>query len=215
MRSPSAVRGRAVLLALALAGAVTACRSGPASDPGRGWSQRGHASWYGKPFHGRQTASGEIYDMHELTAAHKKLPFHSVVEVRNLDNGRTVRVRITDRGPFVKGRIIDLSYAAAREIDMIGSGIAPVEIRLVSRTPRHPAADLLFTVQIGAFRDRRYAEELAGRVADGLSARVETEGGWHRVRVGEFQREEAARRVRDQLHRAGHRAIVVRYGRER
>lgn len=95
--------------------------------------ERGVASWYGGEFHGRSTANGERYDMHRLTAAHKTLPFGTVVEVRNLDNGRSVRVRINDRGPFVRGRIIDLSYAAAREIEMIGPGTARVELVLVSR----------------------------------------------------------------------------------
>lgn len=93
--------------------------------------ERGVASWYGEAFHGRSTANGERYDMHRLTAAHRTLPFGTVVEVRNLDNGRSVRVRINDRGPFVRGRIIDLSYAAAREIEMIGPGTARVELVLV------------------------------------------------------------------------------------
>ncbi len=91
------------------------------------------ASWYGEKFHGRSTANGERYDMHGMTAAHPTLPFGTVVEVRNLDNGRSVRVRINDRGPFVRGRIIDLSYAAAREIEMIGPGTARVELTLVRR----------------------------------------------------------------------------------
>ena len=96
-----------------------------------GYAERGTASWYGAKFHGRTTASGERYDMHAMTAAHRTLPFGVVVEVTNLDNDRRVRVRINDRGPFKKGRIIDLSYAAARELDMVHKGLAPVKVRVV------------------------------------------------------------------------------------
>ena len=93
--------------------------------------QKGIASWYGGKFHGRTTASGERYDMNKLTAAHRKLPFGSRVRVTNLDNGRQVVVRITDRGPFVHGRIIDLSREAARRIDMIQAGTARVRIEVI------------------------------------------------------------------------------------
>jgi rare lipoprotein A len=96
-----------------------------------GYTERGTASWYGAKFHGRTTASGERYDMHAMTAAHRTLPFGVVVEVTNLDNDRRVRVRINDRGPFKKGRIIDLSYAAARKLDMVHAGLARVKIRVV------------------------------------------------------------------------------------
>jgi rare lipoprotein A len=97
----------------------------------KGWTQEGVASWYGHPYHGRKTASGERYDMEQMTAAHKTLPFGVEVEVRNKVNDRRVTVRINDRGPFVAGRIIDLSRAAAREIDLIRPGTAPVKIRVV------------------------------------------------------------------------------------
>lgn len=93
--------------------------------------ERGVASWYGPKFHGRKTANGERYDMHAMTAAHPSLPFGTVLEVRNLDNGKTCRVRINDRGPFVHGRIVDLSYHAARQLDMVRTGVAEVEIALV------------------------------------------------------------------------------------
>jgi len=96
-----------------------------------GYQEKGIASWYGGKFHGRTTASGERYDMNKLTAAHKKLPFGSRVRVTNLDNGRQVEVRITDRGPFVHGRIIDLSREAARRIDMIQAGTARVRIEVI------------------------------------------------------------------------------------
>jgi rare lipoprotein A len=94
--------------------------------------ERGVASWYGPKFNGRATASGERYDMYAMTAAHPSLPFGTVLEVRNLDNGKTCWVRVNDRGPFVRGRIVDLSLAAAREIDMVGPGTARVELAVVS-----------------------------------------------------------------------------------
>lgn len=96
-----------------------------------GWTQTGMASWYGNPFHGRQTASGEVYDMDRMTAAHQTLPFGTRVRVENLDNGSTVVVRINDRGPFVKGRILDVSRRAARELGMIGPGTARVRITVL------------------------------------------------------------------------------------
>jgi len=103
----------------------------PATDDFAGWRQTGEASWYGDPFHGRQTASGEVYDMEQLTAAHQTLPFGTRVRVENLDNGRAVTVRINDRGPFVDGRILDVSRQAARELGMIGSGTARVRITVL------------------------------------------------------------------------------------
>jgi len=96
-----------------------------------GHSEKGIASWYGEPYHGRKTASGEVYDMNGWTAAHRTLPFGTWVEVTNLTNSKRVKVRITDRGPFVHGRIIDLSRAAAKEIDLIGPGIVQVRIRVI------------------------------------------------------------------------------------
>jgi rare lipoprotein A len=96
-----------------------------------GETETGIASWYGVPYNGRRSANGEIYDMAKLTAAHRTLPFDTWVEVTNLVNNKHVDVRITDRGPFVTGRIIDLSLAAAREIDMVGSGIVRVRIRVI------------------------------------------------------------------------------------
>ena len=96
-----------------------------------GPSHQGHASWYGPRFHGAATASGERFDMHGLTAAHRTLPLGSYVQVKNLDNGRTVVVKINDRGPYAKGRAIDLSYGAARQLEMVRDGEAPVEITVL------------------------------------------------------------------------------------
>jgi rare lipoprotein A len=98
------------------------------------WYQEGVASYYGRKFHGRKTANGERYDMYGVSAAHKTLPFGTVVLVRNMKNGRELKVRINDRGPFVKGRIIDLSYGAAKKLGMVQDGIVAVKIRVV-RSP--------------------------------------------------------------------------------
>jgi rare lipoprotein A len=107
----------------------------PPAEPA-GDVERGEAGWYGDRYHGRKTASGERFDQHALTAAHRTLPFGTMVEVKNLDNGRTVTVRINDRGPFGrKTRIIDVSRAAATELDMVRSGVAPVELRIVGQPP--------------------------------------------------------------------------------
>jgi len=91
----------------------------------------GEASYYGPKFHGKKTANGEIFDMYKKSAAHRTLPFNTILEVTNLDNQKRVIVRVNDRGPFVKGRILDLSYEAAREIDMISSGVARVSVRIL------------------------------------------------------------------------------------
>lgn len=101
--------------------------------------QTGTASWYGPGFHGNRTANGEVFDQYELTAAHPSLPLGSRAIVTNLDNGRSVEVRVNDRGPFVGGRVIDLSYAAARVIGMVGSGIAPVRIEVLAAGPTQTA----------------------------------------------------------------------------
>lgn len=129
--------------------------------------EEGIASWYGNPFHGRLTANGEVYDMEGPTAAHKTLPFNSNIRVLNLDNGRTTNVRINDRGPFVKGRIIDLSKKSAREIKMLGPGTARVRLYFLgSKSPPPPKeSGQGYTVQVGAFRTSRLAENLRKKLA--------------------------------------------------
>jgi rare lipoprotein A len=143
-----------------------------------GFTQTGKASWYGKKFHGRTTSNGETYDMYGKSAAHKTLPFNTYVKVINLSNGKITIVRINDRGPFVKGRIIDLSYTAAREIDLIGAGVSDVKVialaREVGKTksgkgsrPLVEITDLEsgeFTIQVGAFQDKKNAEKIAERL---------------------------------------------------
>jgi rare lipoprotein A len=130
-----------------------------------GFVQSGKASWYGGKFHGRKTSNGEVYDMHSKTAAHKILPFNTYVKVQNMSNYKYTIVRINDRGPFVKGRIIDLSYAAAKEIDLVGPGTAEVKITALTRYRVAPGIkEGIFTVQIGAFGEQANAQRLADKL---------------------------------------------------
>ena len=145
---------------------------------GEGFVQEGVASWYGNKFHGRKTSSGEIYNMYDATAAHTTLPFGTRVRVENLSNSKEVVVRINDRGPFVKQRIIDLSYGAAKKIGLVGPGTARVRLTALSkkvgtvragaaRKPLVEAPDFnkgQFTIQVGAFQERENAERLAARL---------------------------------------------------
>jgi len=178
------------------------------------YSEEGIASWYGVPYHGRRAANGEVYDMYKLTAAHRTLPFDTVVRVTNQKNGKQVEVRITDRGPFVEGRIIDLSLGAARELDMVGMGIAPVRITLVSGTA-NPAVGF-FTVQIGAFLSRDNAERLRRQMEERYSFAViqqydAPQGLFFRVRVGKLDSEDAAKSFGEQLREKEHvQPFVVR-----
>jgi rare lipoprotein A len=115
----------------------TSAHAPPSVKPARiGETQTGIASWYGAPYNGRRSANGEIYDMEKLTAAHRSFPFDTWVEVTNLSNNKRVDVRITDRGPFISGRIIDLSLAAARDIDLVAAGIVRVRIKVIKK-PDH------------------------------------------------------------------------------
>ncbi len=145
-------------------------------DSSYGYQERGVASWYGPKFHGKPTSSQEPYDMHQLTAAHKTLPLPTYVQVRNLSNNRSVVVRVNDRGPFVDNRIIDLSYAAARRLDMVRDGTSLVEVTAISfdappdaspesgaaasasATAPPPAARNEVYLQVGAFGERSNAE---------------------------------------------------------
>lgn len=166
-------------------------------------SQRGIASWYGPGFHGKPSASGEPFDMWALTAAHRTLPFGTRVQVHHVLTGKTVTVRINDRGPFIRGRIIDLSYAAARELAMIGDGTAEVALTILS--PHHASistqgAKTRFWVQAGAFTTLTEAMSLRARLASHYShVRVKTvnlpSGEWHRVQVGTFPSKKAAQTI--------------------
>jgi rare lipoprotein A len=168
-----------------------------------GYVETGLASWYGHPYHGRPAANGEIYDMERMTAAHRTLPFNTWVRVFDLDTSKTVDLRITDRGPFVDGRIIDISHAAAREIDMVGPGTARVRIEVI-RLPEM-LEGMGFAVQVGAFRGRRNAERVRSRMeARYGSARLVLRPGnpevW-RVLVGAEATENQAGSLADRIRR--------------
>lgn len=185
----------------------------PDLPPPIGYSEQGNASWYGDPFNGRRASNGEIYDMHKLTAAHRTLPFNSMVRVTNLNNGKSTIVRITDRGPFVANRIIDLSMAAAEQIESIGPGVVPVRIEVLSGSD--PTAGY-FTVQVGAFKDENNAQRLKERLSANYSPvviqQVEiADGSFYRVRVGRISGEQAAQQLGDQLRtKEGFTPFVVR-----
>ncbi len=125
--------------------------------------ETGLASWYGHPYHGRPAADGEIYDMEKLTAAHRTLPFGTWVRVTNLANRKSVDVRIIDRGPFIDGRIIDLSHAAARSVELIAAGVGEVRIDVLS-VPPAALVNPLFAVQVGAFQDKSTADRMRERM---------------------------------------------------
>lgn len=170
----------------------------------KGYHERGIASWYGSKFHGRRTSSGELYDMHLPTAAHKSLPLPTYAEVKNLDNGRSMIVKINDRGPFHEDRIIDLSYAAAIKLGVDRTGTARVDVRAIdvktSKKASVKLADGTF-LQVGAFSKRKTAEDLAGKMmaAQLKPVTVQKSRGLYKVWIGpyasEAEIEASARRV--------------------
>ena len=165
-----------------------------------GATEFGTASWYGPGFHGNRTSSGEVYDQYEMTAAHPTLPLGTRVSVTNLQNGREIEVRVNDRGPFVKSRSIDLSYAAARSLDMLGPGTAPVRIEVLDGQAVPLAGSLGYTIQVGSFTDRdnalRLKQALAKRFNGVYVATLEGKSArYYRVRFGRFDRHEEAVRV--------------------
>jgi rare lipoprotein A len=188
-----------------------------------GFVEYGKASWYGKEFHGRPTSSGEIYNMYGRTAAHKLLPLDTVVKVTNLNNQKTIILPVNDRGPFVKGRVIDLSYGAARDLDMVGLGVVDVKVEALARevgnvksgdgfTPLIEVQDFRrgeFTVQVGAFENRQNALKLAERLRGSLEevritvyedARGKT---FHRVQVSKSETLDQAEAMEKKLEAMG------------
>lgn len=160
--------------------------------------ETGVASWYGPDFHGKLTANGEIYDMNAMTAAHRTLPFNTEVVVENLDNGKTTRVRINDRGPFAKNRIIDLSRAAAEELDMIGPGTARVRLYLVKGDLTNSRVTDLkvpnYTIQLGSFSDESLARQKSASIDGSRVERIEINGNSvFRVYYGKYQDPEEAK----------------------
>ena len=182
------------------------------------FSQRGIASWYGKKFHGRKTSSGEVYNMYAMTAAHKTLPLGTWVRVRRPDSGKQIVVRVNDRGPFVHGRIIDLSYTGAKELNMVGSGTARVEIVALGERRQTAAGEAFvpmdyysgaFTFQVGAFSSRDNAERLRTKLDRAFTnAHVTSydrgDAVFYRVRVGRCKDLESAEKYEQRLASSGY-----------
>ena len=169
--------------------------------------QEGLASWYGGKFQGRRTASGEIYDKNKFTAAHKTLPFGMLVKVTNMENGKSATVRINDRGPFVEGRIIDLSQAAATEIGMTGKGL--VQVRIEPFEDSVPANR--YSIQLGAYREIGNAERLMNRLEENGFEVVleETSSGIIRVLIGNIE-ESSLNSTKEKLYQAGFKNFLIR-----
>lgn len=220
----------AVAFLVTAAGMPLPAQAAPAAGARAFASETGVASWYGEPFHGRKTANGETYDMLAMTAAHKTLPFGTLVLVTNLSNGSQVVVRINDRGPFIAGRIIDVSKAAAVMLGLDRSGTARVEIRpapggaeasagaeaskgakpgLKPVFPDSPTTRAAFSLQLGSYRDASNAKAQLERLsAMGLKAVIERSGSYHRVIVYVAADEKA--RVEASLRAAGCKDWLVR-----
>jgi rare lipoprotein A len=180
-----------------------------------GFVQTGVASWYGTKFHGRKTANGEIYDMYAMTAAHKTLPMNTWVEVHNLENNRKIRVRINDRGPFVTGRVIDLSYTGAQKIGMVGPGTARVQVTALGAATQYAQKEPVafraldywtgnFTVQVGAFQEKANADNFREKLSRSypnahIVIHEDHRGRFYRVRIGRFSNLMDAERFSDSL----------------
>lgn len=191
------------------------------------FQERGTASWYGKKFHGRKTANGEIYNMYAITAAHKTLPLGTYVRVTNLYNGKTVNVRINDRGPFVRGRIIDLSYEAAKQLGIVVQGTAPVEIVALGSIKETVVGgnvqrtlvpgdyyDGDFTIQVGAFKQKENAVTLKNELAQTyenthIAVHESADGTFYRVRVERCKKIDQAKEYEKMLEAAGYPDAIV------
>ena len=198
----------------------------PAEQPG--YDETGLASWYGEQFNGRPTATGERFDMHALTAAHKTLPLPGLVEVTNLANGRSIVVRVNDRGPFVDNRIIDLSRGSAEALGMLQAGVGEVRVRYLGRAPRSgggttlqyaatedappepaarrpaPATGGAYWIQAGAFSDRSAARRVADQLGDHATVDGDRNDGLFRVLIGPWPDPNAAERSRQAVIARGY-----------
>lgn len=206
----------------------------------KGFKQRGKASYYADKFHGRQTANGERFDMYDFTAAHRTLPFGTKVRVTNLKNNKSVVVRVNDRGPFSKGRIIDLSMAAAKKIDMVADGIADVKIEKVGskdnsrsgaeKEHRKPAKRIShgkyynhsfrsispsgFGVQIASYSQKQLAQQKAKayQVKYSISMVIEkSKKGYYRLIMGKYRKRKKAERLQKQMKRKFKGCFVIEY----
>ena len=184
----------------------------------QGFKEVGVASWYGPGFHGHTTSCGEIYDQNQMTCAHKLLPMHTLVRVTNLENGRSVELRVNDRGPFVSGRIVDLSLAGAKSLGLHAKGTARVRVEVAGEVPGAGPQDELpgpFYVQVGAFTQRQNADRLQARLlsAGYAGTRIldkETDGvRYFRVLAGVFPTTSTAEEARQRLGSTFRGAFVI------
>ena len=207
-----------IVLALASACSVPPARVRVALPPAADSrvSQTGIASWYGPGFHGKATASGDIYNQNDMTAAHQTLPLGSKVMVTNMENGRAAEVLVNDRGPFAKGRIIDLSFAAAQSIEMVGPGTALVRVDVLdSPVPLRsirPALD--YTLQLGSFSQLENAQQLRDRIVKSFDSVIITplqskDTTYYRVHLGNFSNRSAAEEMAKQISQAGYSVIIM------
>lgn len=211
IRNLSKVKFPLFLLPLVLALFLASCARREYMLPPPG-IQTGLASWYGPDFHGKATSSTEIYNMHDMTAAHRTLPFGTMVIVVNLNNGKSVVVRINDRGPFIKGRIIDLSYGAAHMLDMVGEGVVPVKIEVL-KTLEPEEREAAFSLQVGAFIDKKNATNLKKKLQRRyrevyISKFVTSNQTYYRVRI-RAQSLESAQRIGKELLREGYPVLLI------
>ena len=212
--SPSSILAATLLYVTGCA--VPASKVALPSIPQSSVSQTGIASWYGPGFHGKATASGEIYNQHDFTAAHQTLPLGTKVMVTNLDNGNSAEVLVNDRGPFAKNRIIDLSYAAAQSINMVGPGTALVRIDVITSPARlltiRPSLD--YTLQLGSFAQLENAQQLRERIAKSFADVTITplqakDAIYYRVHLGTFSNRGAAEEQARQVSQAGYSVIIM------
>jgi len=196
-----------ILASLLLLSSCTGMKYFPSGN-----AQKGIASWYGEDFHGKLTSNQEIYNMYAMTAAHKTLPFGTYVRVTNLTNGKSVVVRINDRGPFVKGRIIDLSYSAAEKLGMSETGVAPVEIKVLKKFSPKKSSQR-FSVQVGSFAEKKYAKSLKVKLQNRynnvyISEHKTPATIYYRVRI-RTRSMKSAQKIADNLNKKGYSAYVL------
>jgi len=197
---------------------LASCARPPARPAIPGAGEVGLASWYGPDFHGRRTSSGEVYDMYQLTAAHRELPLGTWILVTNLENGRSVELRVNDRGPFVGDRIVDVSYAAGRLLGMIGPGVVPVRLT-VTKPAIAPGgvplgAAARFSVQVASFNSLENARAVERSLAEGFPGvevvrRVIGTETYFRVWVGNFARRSEAQAVAERLAARGLAVLII------
>ena len=173
-------------------------------------TQTGYASWYGGKFHGRKTANGEVFDTYKYTAAHKTLPFDTVLKVENLENGRSVAVRINDRGPFVENRIIDLSFAAAKDLGMIESGIARVRIEIIESNGEK-AERYSYKIQVAAYSDINNANAAVKKLeTGGVSPSIEKTGkGIYRIVIKDIDNDKLEN-IKKKIIKCGFNNILIK-----